>query len=487
MPLRIRLPLSYFAMSLLTSLALGMTVLIGLQLQFAGQERTYLRQSARLVAENLVGPLVDDLPTELVQAQLDRLARLLGDEIRLLDERGRLLATGSPDRSDQLAVRPPPPPLGPAPAPVVGLPPLLLPPDLPSPPLFGLRDSAPGWPLSLFGDAEERVSTPILHPGSGEVLGVAELVGRRSFAGVLRSVALVWAGASALVLLVATGFGWLLSRRLTAPLLALTRTTQLMTDGDLSARAAVGGGDEIGQLAHSFNRMAERLEEGMDTLRRFLADAAHALHTPLTALRSNLELGAGETEPVRRRPFLEQAGEQAVRLQILVDDLLTLSRLENTGERETATAFDLAELLRSEGELFASRAEQQERALELSIPSGPLRIHGRRDQIAQAVAILVDNALKFTPERGWVRVQLERDAGEVRLTVEDSGIGIPADDLPHLFERFRRGRNAASYPGSGLGLAIARAIADRHGGSLTAENTNDGARFRLRLPIPPAP
>ncbi len=130
------------------------------------------------------------------------------------------------------------------------------------------------------------------------------------------------------------------------------------------------------------------------------------------------------------------------------------------------------------GELYTSQAEQARLTFDLTLPETPVTVQGDEAQLQRALGNLLDNAIKFTTEGGTVSVGLRREGEWVKLWVEDTGIGIPEDDLPHLFSRFHRGRNTAAYPGSGLGLAIVEA----HGGRVVADNTAQGARFTLRLP-----
>ena len=118
----------------------------------------------------------------------------------------------------------------------------------------------------------------------------------------------------------------------------------------------------------------------------------------------------------------------------------------------------------------------------MDLPDEPVTVQGERGQLRQALGNLLDNALKFTPEGGEIEVGLRQEGTWASLWVRDSGIGVPAEDLPGLFERFHRGRNAAAYPGSGLGLAIVKAVVQRHGGQVTAQNLEQGARFAVRLP-----
>jgi signal transduction histidine kinase len=276
--------------------------------------------------------------------------------------------------------------------------------------------------------------------------------------------------------------GWWFSRRISAPVLALTASTRRMAAGDLSARAQVKSRDELGALAVSFNTMAASVEETVAALRRFVADAAHELQTPLTALRTNLELARGEGGPAGGSAYLDSAEGQVQRLNHLVRDLLDLSRLEAGVDGGSRAPLDLAACVRQASEPYASQAEQAGVTLDLRLPAGEVVVAGDEKKLRRLLGNLLDNALKFTPAGGRVTVALEEDGGWACLRVDDTGIGIPPEDLEGMFARFHRGRNAAAYPGSGLGLAIVKAIAGELGGRVCAENTTEGARFSLFLP-----
>jgi signal transduction histidine kinase len=300
---------------------------------------------------------------------------------------------------------------------------------------------------------------------------------------ILDSVARGWMMASAVAVLLAAGVGWLISRRISAPLLELTAVTERMAGGDLSTRAEVRGRDELGRLGRSFNEMAAQVETTVTTLRRFVSDAAHELHTPLTALRTNLELAAHEPDASARATFMERAQSQTVRLESLTGELLDLSRIESGAVQGNQVPVNLVELTQLTCEPYASQAEQAGIDLSLDLPAQTLTVKGNEAQLGCALGNLLDNACKFTPAGGAVSVKLKHEGQWVELCVQDTGIGIPANDLPQLFSRFHRASNAIAYPGSGLGLAIVRAIVARHGGQVTAENTTPGARFCVRLPL----
>jgi signal transduction histidine kinase len=232
--------------------------------------------------------------------------------------------------------------------------------------------------------------------------------------------------------------------------------------------------------------MADRLQAFVLTLQRFVADAAHELNTPLTALRNSLDLALEETDEANRALLIKEGRNQVGRLEELAHGLLDLSRLESGESRREKRPVDLGAVVRKSSERYASQAEQAGLAFELALPAKkepPIVVVGDEGQIGRALANLLDNAVKFTPEGGTIRVGLERDGQQARLWVEDNGIGIAEKELPLLFNRFHRGGNATAYPGSGLGLAIVRSIVRQHGGDVSAENGGRGAIFSIRLPL----
>jgi signal transduction histidine kinase len=296
---------------------------------------------------------------------------------------------------------------------------------------------------------------------------------------IVRSVARGWALAGGISVLLAAAAGWFVSRQISKPLLALTDVTARMTAGDLSTRANVQRQDELGTLATSFNTMADRIQEIVVTLQRFVADAAHELHTPLTALRTNLELVQSGHSPAA----IHRAHEQVLRLEKLTDGLLILSRIESHTANGQHEPVNLVDLIHSMSELYASRAEQAGLDYAVSLPEQVPYVSGHPDQIASVISNLMENAIKFTPSGGAVHLRLRQVDQTLEVAVQDTGIGIPPDDLPLLFERFRRCRNAAPYPGSGLGLAITKAIVKAHGGTIRAESSRAGTTMHVVLPV----
>ena len=318
---------------------------------------------------------------------------------------------------------------------------------------------------------------------NGRLLGTVELSQGPAYGrDILQNVFWGWLIASLVAVLLAGLAGWLASRRLVRPLLTLTQVTTQMADGDLAARTAVQRQDELGTLGRSFNKMADQVEGTITTLRQFIADAAHELHTPLTALQTDLQtLRQTELEPSQAAK-IERAQEQAVRLQTLTNSLLDLSRIEakTNGDSEVV---NLNQLLQETAELFASRAEQKEIQFDLTLPEETLQVHGSPLRLRQAVQNLLDNALKFTPAGGAVTLALAQDENFARLTITDTGIGIPEDDLPLLFGRFHRGRNTADFPGNGLGLAIVQAIVGGMNGRIVLQPRNPGTQVTIHFPL----
>jgi signal transduction histidine kinase len=506
-----RLPLSYAAIALLAALALGAVLLVTLQGYYLRVEWEYLQSNAQAIGLSLAQLLEDDPPAEVLQSQLDNLAFLSNTRVQLLDTEQQWVASSEPwgwlgvglsrervaesyplDARFLVLLDP-----GAMPSTTITATegaPLWIPADQEGrllPPEGEFRRLLP-FPGERYRPADEPgtggvyssqvVQVPILG-SEDQLLGYVELSEGPPYAReIVGDVAWGWGIASAVAVILAAGVGWLISRRLSSPLLALTEVTASMADGDLGARADVARKDELGTLARSFNQMADQVEEIITTLRRFVSDAAHEIHTPLTALHTNLELARQDAQ-LGTDEHIVHAQAQVERLEALTGGLLDLSRLESEAQAPQLAPVSLQRLVSEVGELYASRAEQAGVAFELSISETPVCVPGEEAELRAALTNLLDNALKFTPEGGRISLGLRQEDGMAALSVGDTGIGVPEADLPLLFQRFHRGRNAAAYPGSGLGLAIVKAIVERHGGQVQAERTEPGARFTLRFPL----
>ncbi len=292
-----------------------------------------------------------------------------------------------------------------------------------------------------------------------------------------------------------------MARRFTTPLRRLTEASRGLAEGDLGRRVAAShvraGSSELAELAVQFNAMADRLEESVEIIRRdrdrsrdFLADVSHELRTPLAALRTFNELlreGAAE-DPVARVEFLESSGQQIERLDWLAQNLLELSKLDSGLVLLDLRPDDLRAAVESAVEQNASAAERRGVDLALNLPTAPIRIRHDPQRIGQVVANLVANAVKFTGRDGAVTVDVTATTDGARIDVTDTGVGIDATELPHIFERFYRGSraNEARGSGSGLGLAIVHSIVDMHGGRVVVESgVGSGSRFTVTLPRDP--
>lgn len=277
-------------------------------------------------------------------------------------------------------------------------------------------------------------------------------------------------------LVLAAGFGWVAAGASLRPLSTLTQTAgRIAVTRDLGLRITVARDDEIGRLAASFNTMLDALERSAKAQKRLVADASHELRTPLTAVRTNAELLVRGDVPEGERAEVGRAVVSGLEeLTHLVADLVELARDEEPAALVEEVRLD--ELVLRQ----VDRAAAHWPSTTFSCAVEPTPVRGVADRLARAVANLLDNAAKYGPARGQVEVSLRSGVLEVR----DHGPGIPAADLPYVFDRFYRAPGARAMPGSGLGLAIVRQVVDSHGGTVLASSaTGGGTLVRLVLPV----
>jgi two-component system sensor histidine kinase BaeS len=295
---------------------------------------------------------------------------------------------------------------------------------------------------------------------------------------------LLWIGgmalSSALLLIV------MFARRLALPLLRMKDVTRELANRRYDARVKVKGADEISQLGESINELGARLQYHEEKRNEFLADVAHELRTPLSYIQGYsqvLEQGWVQDEAEQRR-YLQLIVRETQRLQRLVGDLTDLAELQADGVRLEFTAVDLAEVVATTVEKMEPFA--QEKGVRLQVLAESSTVRGDRDRLEQVMINLLSNAIRFTEAGGEVKVRLLRRDCECELLVEDTGIGIPPEDLPHLFERFYRVEKSRNREkgGMGLGLAIVKRIVDSHGGRVTVESKlGKGTVVHLTFPI----
>jgi len=276
------------------------------------------------------------------------------------------------------------------------------------------------------------------------------------------------------------------SRSVVAPLRAMMKASQRIAEGHYDERVTVTGSDELAQLGERFNLMSERLEHTETMRRQLIGDVSHELRTPLTAIGGYMEGLMDGVLPANPETY-EQVRREAARLSRLVDDLQELSRIESGSYQLDIRAVALPTPLETAVKRLSRQFEEKQVRLLRSLPTDLPQVLANEDRLTQVLTNLLGNALVYTPAGGEVTVSAARVAGEVQVTVRDSGIGIPPEHLGHIFDRFYRvdtSRSRASGGGSGIGLTIARHLVEAHGGHLNAfsEGENKGSVFTFTLP-----
>ncbi len=291
------------------------------------------------------------------------------------------------------------------------------------------------------------------------------------------------------LIILSGGLGWLLAGRAIRPVNDVAQAAQAITGSNLSLQIPLrGAGDELDHLIDSFNRMTARLDESFEQTRRFSTDVSHELRTPLTAIRGQLEVGLLTAQtPEQYREAMLNALEDVEKLSSIVRALLLLSQAESGQLVLQKTPLDLAAMAEDVADQFQIPAEEKHVALSTEVRSGAL-ISGDHTQIERLLSNLLSNAIKYTPAGGTVRVRVDLadSSGWARLAVEDTGVGIPAENLPRIFDRFYRVRSADTsvVPGLGLGLSFVAWIVQVHGGRIEVASTpGEGTRFTVLLPL----
>lgn len=333
---------------------------------------------------------------------------------------------------------------------------------------------------SVFGAGRSvQVIRRELKDEAGKLVAYLEVSEGPSYGGdILHTVALSLGLAVLLAIMAAVVAGWWSSRWISSPLVTLSAAAHQMSHGDMDTRVAIKGGTaEFNDLAQSFNHMADNLQILIDSLKHFIADAAHQIQTPVTAIRTDLEVLESEnpSQPLTRLLV------QVERMQNLIDQLLTLSRLE-TGISGNFRPVDLSRMLLDLGEVYATRAEQKGQVFDLKVQPG-VTVPAYEDSLRQAFENILDNAIKFTQPEGRIGLDMQKKDDQIIIKVWDDGPAIPADEASRIFERFFRGRNSSAIPGSGIGLAIVKTAIDQHQGNIEVENlVCGGVCFTISLP-----
>ncbi len=284
----------------------------------------------------------------------------------------------------------------------------------------------------------------------------------------------------------AIAVSFIFSRSIIAPIRDMTAASQRIANGHYDERVNSRGSDELGQLADRFNQMAEQLEQVESMRRRLIGDVTHELRTPLTAIKGSAEGLIDGILPATDETY-GQIHAEAERLNRLVDDLQELSRVEARAYQLDFRDLDASMLIQTVIKRMQFQFDEKRVTLTINLPPHPVMLHADEDRIVQGLTNLVGNALQYTPENGEVTISLESTGNEARFSVKDTGIGIPPDHLPHIFDRFYRVDKSRSraHGGSGIGLTIAKHLVEAHGGKIWAESEGEGkgSTFVFTLPL----
>ena len=337
-------------------------------------------------------------------------------------------------------------------------------------------------PLSRIVNHEGEVAVPLLYGGRPSWVAVFT----RDFADASQAVRLVRDRlmlASAVALLVALIGGWVVASRLARRVTRLEDAARRVAEGEHVEPVPVEADDELGRLTSAFNEMQEQLARVDRARREFIANASHELRTPIFSLGGFVELLQDEQlDADTREEFLQTMSQQIERLKKLAVDLLDLSRLDAGSLSVTRERVDLGELAGAVATEFKPVLAAHRSNLRLRLPTGPIEAICDRERTIQIMRILLDNAIRHTPEGTPVTVTAVRQNGAAELTVRDRGPGVPVAAERQVFERFYT-ENTAS--GSGLGLAIARELAERMQGQITLKSRPGVTAFTLALPASP--
>lgn len=327
-----------------------------------------------------------------------------------------------------------------------------------------------------------RAQTFVLQGGFHLLVG-RDMTERAEFRDTM-SDALIWA--LAITVALGLGGGLLLSRNFLHRLDAINEGSQAILHGDLTQRMPVSGsGDEYDRLAQNLNEMLDQISRLMDGMRGVANDIAHDLRSPISRLRSRLEVTLmDEADPAKYRAALEKTIEEADAVLETFNALLAIALAESGALRKNFERLDLGALVGDAAELYQAAAEELGQQLDVQVAGSPAAT-GDRNLLSQAVANLLDNALKHTPAGGTIRLSARTDMdGRAEIAVSDTGPGIPPEERTRVLERFARLDNSRSTRGSGLGLSQVAATARLHDADLILEDSKPGLRVLLRFPAP---
>jgi two-component system OmpR family sensor kinase len=351
------------------------------------------------------------------------------------------------------------------------------------------REWAPQFDeVSLSATEHVRIITWPSRDEDGEMFFVVVGQSLRDVQRAQKQLVLLLAIANPLALLLASLGGLWLTKKSLSPVDRLTRAAERIGRGNLTERVEEPRSrDEIGRLAATFNQMISRLEQAFERERHFTADASHELKTPLAILRGDIEVALRRPRtPEEYQRVLKSSLEEVSRLTKLTEDLLTLARSDADESVLEHEPVQLGQLAADACAYIAPLADSAGVELTYHVPSSAVVVEGDQKRLTQLLVNLLDNAIKYTASGGSARLALSVEDSFAVVEVSDTGRGIPAEALPHIFERFYRQTDPrdSRVTGFGLGLAISKWIADAHGGSIeVVSNPGDGSTFTVRLPL----
>jgi heavy metal sensor kinase len=354
----------------------------------------------------------------------------------------------------------------------------------PVPTIIGNEHRLEDKPIPILGRQRVLESALRLGDRASTVVVMASLEEVDHELGEVRTILLT---AVPIVLLLSAGLGYLLARKALAPMERLRRSTKEINAERLDRRLPIiNPHDELGRLTETFNDMIGRLERSFAEIRRFTADASHELRTPLTVIRTEAEVAlAKPLNLAEHQQLLGSILEECSRLTRLTDQLLALAREDARAASQAQEPVDLTDLVADVVETMRPLAEAKELHLRVKA-NGSAWVRGDAARLREVFFNLLDNGIKYTPKGGEVEVRVVQDGSEAIATVRDTGIGIPAEHLPHVFDRFYRVDKARSRTegGTGLGLSIAQCTIAAHGGRIELTSApGQGATCTVRLPV----
>jgi len=458
--LKNKLILLYAVAALAAVLCVGAAVLAGIErLSIRAIERQLLDQSS--LAEIYIVQmhlLRDDreglLSAETARDAIGKLSLVLG-HVRLYDTRLELLAAASTDLAKNITE---------------------------DERLRLLSAAQKGDYAYLARNNIVHFASPVMQ--DDRILCIVEIIYPASFfRSLISDVVMVFAIGAVLLIVIMTGLSIVIAGKVTRPIRDLAEAAERYANREFRP-VVIKGSDELVRLGESFNAMGAQLQEYIQRQKQFVSNVSHELRTPLTAIIGYSEILWDEMkERSDLRKAISHLNREAKRLAGLVDEVLTLSRMDSGKETLAFSRVDLSGLVAETAESMRLRAEKYGIILKTFIETG-LTIWGDREKLIQVMVNLLDNAFKYSPAHSSVSVRLEREDGHARITVADEGIGIPEADREKVFERFYRADNVRHVPGTGLGLSIVKYIIDAHQGTIRLDRSSGGGTaVEIKLPL----